>query len=187
MMQTNTNTQCLSVALIGAPNVGKSTLTNLLVGDKVSIVTPKVQTTRNVIRGILTEGKTQIVFVDTPGVFRPKKSLEKHIVRSAWQGMLEADVFLLLIDAKKGLCKNTQDILQALKQKHSDIPVLLGINKIDLVKPARLLPLVKLLNDAYAFEHTFMISAKKEDGIAELKTHLFDKTINTLARHFFAI
>ena len=156
------------VALIGEPNAGKSTLLNRMVGAKVSIVTHKVQTTRARIRGIAIEGETQIVFVDTPGIFRPRRRLDRSMVAAAWGGASDADIILLLVEAHRGLTKGTQAIIDALKQQQLRNPVALVINKIDRVKSEALLALSQQMNEAYPFSKTFMISAERGHGTEDL-------------------
>jgi len=158
------------VALIGAPNAGKSTLVNQLVGAKVSIVTHKVQTTRSRIRGILTEGPTQVVLVDTPGVFAPKRRLDRAMVEAAWAGAGEADVVCFLIDAAKGIDEDAERILERLKQLNQ--PCLLLLNKVDRADKPALLKLAEDLNARHAFEDTFMISALSGSGVADLSAKL---------------
>ncbi|MDM7458884.1 MAG: GTPase Era [Paracoccus sp. (in: a-proteobacteria)] len=160
------------VALIGEPNAGKSTLLNQMVGAKVSIVTHKVQTTRARIRGIAIEGPAQIVFVDTPGIFRPRRRLDRSMVAAAWGGASDADLVLLLIEAHRGLTEGTEAILEQLRQLGQDMPVALVINKIDRVKAEVLLALSRKMNDAYPFIQTFMISAEKGYGCADLRAWL---------------
>lgn len=155
------------VALIGEPNAGKSTLLNKMVGAKVSIVTHKVQTTRARIRGIAMEGRAQIVFVDTPGLFRPRRRLDRAMVAAAWGGAADADLVVLLIEAHRGLTSGVQAILDALKERKGRVA--LAINKIDRVKAEGLLALSQKLNEAYPFERTFMISAERGHGCADLK------------------
>ncbi|MXN67362.1 GTPase Era [Stappia sp. GBMRC 2046] len=154
------------VALIGAPNAGKSTLLNQLVGTKVSIVTHKVQTTRAIIRGIAMHGASQIVFVDTPGIFRPRRRLDRAMVDTAWGGAKDADVVALLIDARKGLDEQNEKILEKL----ADIKLkkILILNKIDTVKRDSLLALAQLINARTQFERTFMVSALNGDGVSDL-------------------
>lgn len=166
---TDTPTRAGFVALIGEPNAGKSTLMNRMVGAKISIVTHKVQTTRARIRGILTEGATQIVFVDTPGLFRPRRRLDRAMVAAAWGGAADADLIVLLIEAHRGLTEGVQAILDALTDKGAGRPVALAINKIDRVKAEALLALAEQMNAAYPFEKTFMISAEKGYGVADLR------------------
>ncbi|MDM7458201.1 MAG: GTPase Era [Paracoccus sp. (in: a-proteobacteria)] len=160
------------VALIGEPNAGKSTLLNQMVGAKVSIVTHKVQTTRARIRGIAIEGPAQIVFVDTPGIFRPRRRLDRSMVAAAWGGASDADLVLLLIEAHRGLTEGTEAILEQLRQLGQNMPVALVINKIDRVKAEVLLALSRKMNDAYPFIQTFMISAEKGYGCADLRAWL---------------
>jgi GTPase len=149
-------------ALIGAPNAGKSTLLNALVGSKVSIVSHKVQTTRALVRGIAIVGDAQIVFVDTPGIFQPKRRLDRAMVTSAWGGAGDADVVCLLIDARKGLEEEGEAILDKLPQLRQ--PKVLILNKIDVIERSRLLELAARVNGKLPFDHTFMISALKGDG-----------------------
>jgi GTP-binding protein Era len=158
------------VALIGAPNAGKSTLINRLVGTKVSIVSHKVQTTRSTIRGIAMAGRTQIVFVDTPGIFRPKRRLDRAMVDTAWGGARDADVVALLIDAANWM----SDDIKELVQKLADIrqPKVLLLNKIDLVPREKLLGLAAEANTALPFDRTFMISALSGDGIDAFLAYL---------------
>ena len=168
---TDDPTRAGFVALIGEPNAGKSTLLNRMVGAKVSIVTHKVQTTRARIRGIAMAGQAQIVFVDTPGLFRPRRRLDRAMVAAAWGGAADADITVLLIEAHRGLTDGVQAILGALKDRGSP-RVALAINKIDRVKAEELLALSQKLNEAYPFERTFMISAEKGYGCEDLKDWL---------------
>ncbi|WP_193175633.1 GTPase Era [Oricola nitratireducens] len=154
------------VALIGAPNAGKSTLVNQLVGAKVSIVTHKVQTTRALVRGIATVGQTQLVFMDAPGVFAPKRRLDRAMVTSAWSGARDADIVLVLIDARKGVREDEERILEVLPDIRQT--KYLVLNKIDTVEPPRLLELAKELNDRAEFAETFMISASEGYGCKDL-------------------
>ena len=156
------------VALIGAPNAGKSTLLNRMVGAKVSIVTHKVQTTRARIRGIAMHGQSQIVFVDTPGIFRPRRRLDRSMVAAAWGGAADADIVVLLIEAHRGLTDGVQAILDALSEKAGGHPVALAINKIDRVKAEELLALSQKMNEAFPFVRTFMISAERGHGTDDL-------------------
>jgi GTP-binding protein Era len=158
------------VALIGAPNAGKSTLLNALVGSKVSIVSRKVQTTRALVRGIAIEGEAQIVFVDTPGIFKPRRRLDRAMVTSAWGGASDADAVCFLLDARKGLDEEGEAILGKLPGLRQ--PKILILNKIDLIERSKLLALAAALNEAVAFEHTFMISALKGDGLEALRREL---------------
>ncbi len=161
------------VALIGEPNAGKSTLLNRMVGAKVSIVTHKVQTTRARIRGIAMEGEAQIVFVDTPGLFRPRRRLDRAMVAAAWSGAADAELVVLLIEAHRGLTDGVQAILDTLKARA--VPgqiVALAINKIDKVKAEVLLALAEKLNAAFPFARTFLISAERGHGTEDLKRWL---------------
>ncbi|MBK4216555.1 GTPase Era [Paracoccus caeni] len=169
---TETETRAGFVALIGEPNAGKSTLLNRMVGAKVSIVTHKVQTTRARIRGIAIEGQSQIVFVDTPGIFRPRRRLDRSMVAAAWGGASDADIILLLIEAHRGLTDGGKAIIESLKALDSRTPVALIINKIDRVKAEVLLALSQKLNETYPFAQTFMISAEKGYGCDDLATWL---------------
>jgi GTPase len=154
------------VALIGAPNAGKSTLVNQLVGSKVSIVTHKVQTTRALVRGIATVGRTQLVLMDAPGVFAPKRRLDRAMVTTAWSGARDADIVLVLIDARKGVREDEERILEMLpKVKQTKYLVL---NKIDTVEHPKLLELAKQLNERADFAETFMISASEGHGCKDL-------------------
>ncbi len=162
--------RCGFVALIGAPNAGKSTLLNQLVGAKISIVSRKVQTTRTLVRGIALQGEAQIIFVDTPGIFAPRRRLDRAMVASAWGGANDADVVALLIDARKGLDDEAQEILRALEGVKAKRVLIL--NKIDLVARPSLLELAAAVNEKLAFAETFMISATNGDGVATLKDHL---------------
>jgi GTP-binding protein Era len=164
------DTHCGFVALIGAPNAGKSTLLNALVGSKVTIVSHKVQTTRALIRGITFEGKAQLIFVDTPGIFAPKRRLDRAMVTTAWSGAHEADLIGVLIDARKGIDEEAEALLERLADvKPTKILIL---NKIDLVPRATLLLLTKIGNEKAKFDSTFMISALTGDGVADLKSWL---------------
>lgn len=161
------------VALIGEPNAGKSTLLNRMVGAKVSIVTHKVQTTRARIRGVCMEGQTQIVFVDTPGLFRPRRRLDRAMVKAAWGGASDADVIVLLIESHRGLTDGVQAIIDRIASElPKDQPVALAINKIDRVKAETLLALAEKMNAAYPFAKTFMISAERGYGVDDLREWL---------------
>ena len=160
------------VALIGEPNAGKSTLLNRMVGAKVSIVTHKVQTTRARIRGVAMAGDSQIVFVDTPGLFRPRRRLDRAMVAAAWSGAADADVLVLLIEAHRGLTEGVQAILDGLAERAEGRRVALAINKIDRVKAEVLLALTEKMNAAFPFEKTFLISAEKGHGVDDLKAWL---------------
>lgn len=166
------NTRAGFAALIGEPNAGKSTLTNRMVGAKVSIVTHKVQTTRARIRGVAIEGDAQIVFVDTPGLFAPRRRLDRAMVAAAWGGAADADVVVLLVEAHRGLTPGVEEILARLEEVAGDRPVALAINKIDRVKAEALLGLSKTLNDRFDFARTFMISAEKGHGVEDLRRWL---------------
>ncbi|WP_367715264.1 GTPase Era [Nitratireductor sp. GISD-1A_MAKvit] len=158
------------VALIGAPNAGKSTLLNQLVGAKVSIVTHKVQTTRAMIRGIATHDKTQIVFIDTPGIFNPRRTLDRAMVTTAWGGAKDADIVALLIDAERGIRGDAAAILEKLSDTAQ--PKVLILNKIDRVKRELLLELAAQANETVSFERTFMISALQGSGCEDLMDYL---------------
>ncbi len=160
------------VALIGEPNAGKSTLLNRMVGAKVSIVTHKVQTTRARIRGVAIEGAAQIVFVDTPGLFRPRRRLDRAMVAAAWGGAADADVVVLLIEAQRGLTAGVAAILASLRDRIGPRPVALAINKIDRVKAESLLALSQEMNAAFPFVQTFMISAERGHGVDDLRRWL---------------
>ena len=160
------------VALIGEPNAGKSTLTNRMVGAKVSIVTHKVQTTRARIRGVALEGDAQIVFVDTPGLFKPRRRLDRAMVAAAWGGAADADITVLLIEAHRGITQGVKAIIERLNEFEGKQRVALAINKIDRVKAEELLALSKAMNEAFPFEQTFMISAEKGHGVDGLKEWL---------------
>ena len=159
-------------ALIGEPNAGKSTLTNAMVGAKVSIVTHKVQTTRARIRGVAIEADTQIVLVDTPGLFAPRRRLDRAMVAAAWGGAADADVVVLLIEAHRGVTEGVEKIIEGLGGRAPDRQVVLAINKIDRVEAPVLLGLTKAMNDRFAFAETFLISAVKGHGVAVLKSWL---------------
>ncbi|WP_339768125.1 GTPase Era [uncultured Pseudosulfitobacter sp.] len=160
------------VALIGEPNAGKSTLLNRMVGAKVSIVTHKVQTTRARIRGVAIEGDAQIVFVDTPGLFQPRRRLDRAMVAAAWGGAADADVVVLMVEAHRGVSEGVERILEGLATVGEGRKVALAINKIDRVESQVLLGLTKDLNERYAFVETFMISAEKGFGVDALRTWL---------------
>ncbi|MFC6639426.1 GTPase Era [Sulfitobacter sp. JBTF-M27] len=160
------------VALIGEPNAGKSTLLNRMVGAKVSIVTHKVQTTRARIRGVAMEGDSQIVFVDTPGLFQPRRRLDRAMVAAAWGGAADADVVVLLVEANRGVTEGVERILEGLADIGQGRKVALAINKIDRVEAPVLLGLSKDLNDRYPFAETFMISAERGHGVDTLRAWL---------------
>ena len=173
-------TRCGFAAVIGAPNAGKSTLVNRLVGTKVSIVTPKVQTTRMRVRGVAIEGDTQIVFVDTPGIFRPRRLLDRAMVRAAWTGAGEADVVLLLVDASAAArsdgaaAADALSIIDDLRRSAPNNAALL-LNKVDAVPHERLLPLVEKLHDPAVFAQVFMISALNGDGVQDVRNWCVEK------------
>jgi GTP-binding protein Era len=157
------------IALIGEPNAGKSTLLNRMVGAKVAIVTHKVQTTRARLRGVAMEGDSQLVFVDTPGLFRPKRRLDRAMVAAAWTGAADADVVVVLIEAHRGLTEGVQAILEGLAGRTQATKIALAINKIDRVEPQALLKLTEDMNAAFEFAETFMISAEKGHGVGALR------------------
>jgi GTPase len=161
-----TDTRCGYVALVGAPNAGKSTLMNSIVGGKVSIVTHKVQTTRALVRGISIYDDTQLIFTDTPGIFAPKRRLDRSMVEAAWSGARDADVVALLIDAKRGLDVQNRAILESIHEVSST--KILILNKIDMVKPERLLSLSEQIHALCPFEQTFMLSALHHEGVGDL-------------------
>lgn len=163
------------VALIGEPNAGKSTLTNRMVGAKVSIVTHKVQTTRARIRGVAMEGQTQLVFVDTPGLFKPRRRLDRAMIAAAWGGAADADITVLLVEAHRGISEGVERILEGLETVGKGRTIVLAINKIDRVKSDVLLALSKKLNDRYDFANTFMISAEKGFGVKDLREWLAER------------
>jgi GTP-binding protein Era len=162
--------RCGYVALMGAPNVGKSMLLNQLVGAKVSIVSPKVQTTRARVLGIAIAGAAQIVFVDTPGIFAPKRRLERAMVAAAWAGAADADAAVLVVDAARGADAETQGIIDGLKR--TGRRAVLALNKVDLVEPPRLLPLADRLRKAEIFDAVFMVSALTGDGVDDVRRYL---------------
>jgi GTP-binding protein Era len=164
------DTSCGFCAVIGAPNAGKSTLVNQLTGAKVSIVTHKVQTTRTRIRAIFVEDRTQVVLVDTPGIFEPRRKLDEAMVESAWTGAGEADAVLLLVDAASGLNSDVKRLILGVG-KLKQTPILI-LNKIDLIERTKLLETAKAFNEAARFSATFMISALKGSGTADLKRHI---------------
>src|SRR5215813_12678203 len=155
--EPNAGTRCGFVALIGAPNVGKSTLVNALVGSKVTIVSRKVQTTRALIRGIAIEGKSQIILVDTPGIFAPKRRLDRAMVSTAWSGAHDADLVCVLLDARAGIDEEADAIFTKLESVNH--PKILVLNKVDLVQREKLLALAQKANERLTFANTFMISA----------------------------
>lgn len=172
MSDTPETTRCGFVAILGAPNAGKSTLVNRLVGTKVSIVSPKVQTTRTRVLGILMVEASQIILIDTPGIFQPKRRLDRAMVNAAWTGAADADLVALMVDAARGIDDDTRAILAKLKdtRRHA----VLVLNKIDLVRRDKLLGLAQALNEAMAFDRTFMISAETGDGVGALIDYFRD-------------
>jgi GTP-binding protein Era len=168
MMPAGAGTRCGFIALIGAPNAGKSTLLNALVGNKVAIVSPKPQTTRTRVLGIAIEGQSQLVYVDTPGIFQPRRRLDRAMVKAAWSGAGDAEIVALLVDAGQDrVSRDTRGIVENLQK--SNRPAVLVLNKIDLVDRPRLLTLVAELNELYPFTDTFMISARTGDGLEDLR------------------
>jgi GTPase len=163
-------TRCGYVALIGIPNAGKSTLLNQLVRAKVSIVTPKVQTTRSRVLGIAVERKSQLIFVDTPGIFAPKRRLERAMVAAAWAGAADAEIIVLLVDAVRGIDEDTRRIIDGLKA--AGRRAILALNKVDLVRPEKLLGLAETLSHEGIFEPVFMISGLTGSGVEDLRRHL---------------
>ena len=160
------------VALIGEPNAGKSTLLNQMVGSKISIVTHKVQTTRTRIRGVSIENQSQIIFVDTPGLFIPRRRLDRAMVAAAWNGAADSDITLLMVEAHRGLTEGVEKIISSISEIGMNGKLALVINKIDKVKVNDLLSLSKEINDCHPFVETFMISAEKSKGINDLRRWL---------------
>jgi GTP-binding protein Era len=173
MSDVNEATRCGFVALVGAPNAGKSTLLNAMVGSKVSIVSRKVQTTRALVRGIAIESSSQLIFVDTPGIFAPKRRLDRAMVTTAWSGAHDADLVAVLIDARDGLDEEAEAILEGLKDVRA--PKVLILNKVDVVEKPALLKLADAANQKAKVEATFMISALNGDGVADLKRWLAER------------
>ena len=164
------STRCGTVAVVGAPNAGKSTLVNALVGQKVAIVSAKVQTTRTRLMGIAVDGATQLLLVDTPGIFAPRRRLDRAMVRAAWDGADGADVVLLVVDAKAGLKDDARAIMTSLSERPE--PKMLALNKVDIASKPRLLDLAADASAAVAFSEIFFVSAETGDGVPELKTAL---------------
>ncbi|MFN3944325.1 MAG: GTPase Era [Allosphingosinicella sp.] len=162
--------KCGLVAVVGAPNAGKSTLVNALVGQKVAIVSPKAQTTRTRLMGIAIEGAAQILLLDTPGIFEPRRRLDRAMVAAAWGGAQDADMVALVVDAERGFSDRIEEMLDRLKERRE--PKILVLNKVDLAKKDALLGLAARLNDRVAFEDTFMVSAATGDGVGDLKAAL---------------
>ncbi|WP_207539898.1 GTPase Era [Sabulicella rubraurantiaca] len=164
--------RCGFVAILGAPNAGKSTLVNALAGTKVSIVSPKPQTTRFRIRAVLMEGEAQIVLVDTPGIFAPRRRLDRAMVSAAWGGAQDADFALLVVDAKSGLTEPVRAIIEKLRSVQGQRPIWLALNKVDLIPRETLLPLAAELHGLLDFAESFMISASKSQGLDRLREKL---------------
>ena len=164
--------RCGFAAIVGAPNAGKSTLLNRLTGAKLSIVSPKAQTTRFRVLGILLRGPAQILLVDTPGIFRPRRRLDRAMVHAAWTGAQDADLVLLLVDARAGLTEGVRAIAERLRERGGR--AWLVLNKVDVIEPPQLLPLTAALTDLAPFEQTFMVSAANGDGLDVLLTALAD-------------
>ena len=172
---TEAKTKAGFIALIGEPNAGKSTLLNRMVGAKISIVTHKVQTTRARIRGVAMAENAQLIFIDTPGLFKPRRRLDRAMVAAAWGGAADADVVVLLIEAHRGMTEGVKRIIETLHEREIKVPVALAINKIDKVKSEALLALTKDMNEAYPFAHTFMISAERGHGCEALRDWLAEQ------------
>lgn len=166
-------TKCGFATLLGAPNAGKSTLVNYMVGAKVSIVSPKVQTTRSRVRGIFVKDGCEVVLVDTPGIFKPKRRLDRAMVASAWTEAEYSDLRLLVVDARRGLDDDTRSIVASLKKNGEKATLVL--NKVDLAKRENLLKLSQELNALYSFDATFMVSALNGDGIKDLEAYLISR------------
>ena len=164
------------IAIFGLPNAGKSTLMNALMNRKVSIITHKVQTTRDVISGVLNSGDTQLVFMDTPGVCKPRHTYERDMVRHVWYSLEDSDMGCMIVDVKKGLVNELKSLIN--RMKTIDIPHILVLNKIDLIPKKELLSLIRSLNELYEFKEVFMISALKKDGIEDLKKYFFDAAVS---------
>ncbi len=172
-MMAEPGMRCGVVSILGAPNAGKSTLVNRLVGAKVSIVSPKVQTTRIRVRGVALIDKTQIVYVDTPGIFAPKRRLDRAMVDAAWSGASDADAIVLLVDAARGIDTDTRRIAEGLKERGA--AAILVLNKVDAVKREALLALSEELNSLAGFDATFMVSALNGSGVVDLERHLVSR------------
>lgn len=172
MEENNNPTRCGFVTLLGAPNAGKSTVTNDFVGSKVSIVSPKAQTTRTLVKGIGIFENTQIIFLDTPGIFKPKRRLDRSMVKSAWNGASDGDILILVVDAKRGFDNETRAIIDELNKQNRETILLL--NKIDLINKEKLLPLSAELNAYGNFKETFMVSASTGQNIKDFYKFLAD-------------
>ena len=168
--ETEAPARAAIAAVLGAPNAGKSTLVNRLAGTKISIVSPKPQTTRFRVRAVLMLGRSQVVLTDTPGIFRPRRRLDRAMVQAAWSGAQDADLALLVVDSRAGLTKGVQAIVDGLRR--GGPPLWLILNKTDLLDTKRLLPLTAALNEQLAFAETFMVSAEKGDGLDRLSAKL---------------
>ncbi len=166
-------TRCGFVALVGAPNAGKSTLLNSLVGTKVSIVTHKAQTTRAMIRGVVTEGDGQIVFIDTPGIFAPRRRLDRAMVEAAWTGAGDADLVAFIVDSERGITPELELLVQGLENVPH--PKVLVLNKVDMINPEKLLALAESLNARLSFERTFMVSALTGSGVQDFLDWAFQR------------
>ena len=170
MSESTDPERCGFVAVVGAPNAGKSTLVNALVGQKVAIVTPKAQTTRTRLMGIAIAGKSEVLLIDTPGIFEPRRRLDRAMVAAAWGSAQDADLIALVVDAKQGLTRGVGEMVERLKERRE--PAILVLNKVDLVPKEKLLTLAAELNARGKFEEIFMISAATGDGVGDLKTTL---------------
>ncbi len=166
---SNNNQKCVRITFVGTPNAGKSTLMNRLVGAKVSIVTPKVQTTRTRVTGIKTVGETQIIYLDTPGIFKPNKMLDKSMVKAAWEGLKDTDFTALLVDVQKGIGDEVKMIIAGINSRQNKN--ILVLNKIDLIAREKLLDITREINEMANFEATFMISALKGNGVEDLEKY----------------
>lgn len=169
-MTSEPQSRCGVVTLLGAPNAGKSTLVNALVGQKVAIVSPKVQTTRTRLTGIAIEGQTQLLLVDTPGIFEPRRRLDRLMLQSAWEGASDVDVMLVLVDAARGLDDDTRRMLESIATRSE--PRFLVLNKVDVADKGRLLAVAAAIHEILSFSETFMLSALTGDGVADLKSTL---------------
>lgn len=172
-MNNNENTKCGFVAVIGAPNAGKSTIVNHFVGSKVSIVSPKVQTTRTQVKGIGIVDNSQIIFIDTPGIFKPKRRLDRAMVANAWGGASDGDIVVLVIDAKRRICDEITSIIEGLRKQNRK--AILVLNKTDLIKKEKLLPLSQELFATDVFSDVFMVSAKTGNGLDDLYKFIANK------------
>jgi len=172
---TTDHPRCGFIAVLGAPNAGKSTLVNHMVGGKVSIVSPKVQTTRTRVMGITIRGDAQLIFIDTPGIFEPRRRLDRAMVAAAWGGANDSDMALLLVDAERGICRDTRIIIKRMKKEGKRAHLVL--NKIDKVKKPALLTLTQDLSNTDIFDEVFMISALKGQGVEDLMTFLAERML----------